>query len=127
MSAKCQKRTFCNAAETGTIRSPHRRETAVIVERGRVVEVKGLRVEFGSESLDLLLVARSRPETKVWPTTKSSRYFAHTFPLLCSHRPLGLCDRIWPGQFETIPRDALNKHAEAQCLDVSFSKFWFAR
>src|SRR5215831_21336241 len=31
MSAKGQKRTFCNAAETGTIRSPHRRETAVIV------------------------------------------------------------------------------------------------
>jgi hypothetical protein len=36
MSALGQKRTFCNAAGTGTIQSPHRRETAVIVAlRGR--------------------------------------------------------------------------------------------
>ena len=31
MSALCQKRTFWNAAETGTIRSPRRRGEAVIV------------------------------------------------------------------------------------------------
>ena len=30
MSALCQKQTFCAAAETGTIRSPHRRERVAI-------------------------------------------------------------------------------------------------
>jgi hypothetical protein len=44
MSALGQKRTFCNAAETGTIRSPHRRETGVIVAlRGR--GLRGLKIE----------------------------------------------------------------------------------
>src|SRR5215813_13126527 len=41
MSAKGQKRTFCNAAETGTIRSPHRRGTAVIVTE----RLRGLKIE----------------------------------------------------------------------------------
>src|SRR5499427_4628096 len=41
MSAVGQKRTFCNAAETGTIRSPHRRGTAVIVTE----RLRGLKIE----------------------------------------------------------------------------------
>src|SRR5262245_2995910 len=41
MSALGQKRTFCNAAQTGTIRSPHRRGTAVIVTE----RLRGLKIE----------------------------------------------------------------------------------
>ena len=41
--------------------------------RRRLVEVEGLRIEFGSEREDPFLVDRSRPEPNVCPTAKSSR------------------------------------------------------
>jgi hypothetical protein len=45
MSALCQKRTFCNAAETGAIRSPHRRETTMIVALKGRARLGGLKID----------------------------------------------------------------------------------